>query len=289
MHKLLEFLRTNVHWLIFILLQTAALLMLFNSSIYHRSLKLMATNYVVGNISSSLTEVYSYMNLREQNEALLHENARLERDYLSLVRKVEDAEADTVRPIVHVKDSLSDTLPEYSYTTARIISIKNHNSNVYYIINKGSKDHLHADMPVMSSHGVVGTITEASANYAIVIPLLNPKMKLSCSIKGKGYYGSMLWDKPGGEYATLGDLPLHAEIAPGDTVVTSGFSYIFPQNLMVGVVAQDPKRKPKEGKSFSNYSVKLATDFNKLSYVYVINNIESTEVKKLEGDIKDVQ
>lgn len=283
-HKLLEFIRTHKHWLLFILLEVIALFMLFNNRMYHRSLGLLTGNYIVGHMSESMTEWKSYLNLRKENDELLEENARLERQYLVLKRYMDDKQSDSIVPNVYISDSL-EMLAPYEFLTARIVSINNRmHANVHYIINKGKADGIKADMPVMSKKGVVGIVTNVSEHYSVVIPIINPGLKLSCNILGQEISGTLTRVTRSSNMLALTELPLHARIKNGDTIVTSGYSFIFPQNLMVGVVQTDSlPNHDSQRQTFSSYPVKTATDFNRLTYVYVILNEGQEEAKELKN------
>lgn len=84
-------------------------------------------------------------------------------------------------------------------------------------------------MAVTSRDGVVGIIQNISNTYAVVLPLINTNLKISAKIKKNGYYGSLQWDGNDYRYSYLNDIPFHVDVAQGDTIVTSGFSSIFPR------------------------------------------------------------
>ncbi len=77
----------------------------------------------------------------------------------------------------------------------------------------------------------------------------------------------------------LREIPTHVTVMPGDTVVTSGYSAIFPPNLMIGVVNSV---KPGEG-NFYDIIVSLSTNFRNIYHVNVISNFQRQERKELEN------
>ena len=84
--------------------------------------------------------------------------------------------------------------------------------------------------------------------------------------------------------AVLSDIPYHVDIAAGDSVVTSGYSSIFPEGILVGTISG---YSMEEG-SFYIIKVKLSVDFRKLTYVTVIENMLLDEQRELENlDIND--
>lgn len=282
MHKLLDFIISNKHWFLLLLLEVIALLMFMSDGLYRQGLRLYAHSYITGHVNEVMTEGYSYMDLRTKNERLLQEKARLEHELIALRRAVNDAQAEGRLPYFSM-DSVA--LPG-SYVTARIINVSAQVGDAYYMLNKGARDGIRPDMAVMSLAGVVGTVTDVSPSYAIVIPITNSKLKLSCSVLGKGYQGQ-LSSQGRGKPSILGGLPLHATILEGDTIVTSGYSYVFPEGIMVGTIEQSDKQGVQGADAaFGTYRIKLATDFDRLQYVYVWLSPAVTEAQALQESIE---
>ena len=134
-------------------------------------------------------------------------------------------------------------------------------------------------MAVISSDGVVGIIRNISNHYAVVLPLINVNLRVSAKVKKNGYYGSLQWDGNDYRYSYLNDIPFHVDVQRGDTIVTSGFSSIFPEGELVGFV----ESVDKETANFLSIKVKLATDFKKISDIYVIENRKKEEKRELEA------
>jgi rod shape-determining protein MreC len=64
-------------------------------------------------------------------------------------------------------------------------------------------------------------------------------------------------------------------IFPGDTIVTSGFSSVFPAGIPLGIIDDVSK---EGGSSFYTISVRLFLDFNAISWVEVIENNKKQEL-----------
>ena len=138
------------------------------------------------------------------------------------------------------------------------------------------------EMGVVDGNGIVGIVYETSPSYSVVISVLNSKSNISCKIIGSDYFGYLKWEHGDSRYAYLKDLPRHAEFNLGDTVVTSGFSTVFPEGIMVGTV--DDMSDSNDGLSYL-LKIKLATDFGKLSDVRVVARTGQEEQKKLENKV----
>ena len=136
-------------------------------------------------------------------------------------------------------------------------------------------------MGVISSQGIVGVIRGASEQFSTVISLLNSELRVSAKLQGSGYYGPLNWNGGDYRYATLRDIPLHASVNQGDTVVTSGYSAIFPEGILIGFV----DGYQEKGGRFYEVEVNLSTDFKKLNHVYIVKNLLKQEQDQLENQI----
>ena len=286
MDKLLEFLQKYRHWFVFLILETIALVTYLSGSLYSRSLGWYATSAVFGRVNELMTEGWSYVGLRPRNEELLRENARLRTAYTLLARQMQDAEAHGVLPRLHATDSLP--IDPSAVIIARVVNRVTHTNEVYYTINKGRRDGIETDMGVMSASGVVGAVMAVSDHYALVIPVLNPKIRLACTLLGQEVSGTLTASSsPNANEAILSNVPPHAHPQIGDTITTSGYSYLFPEGMMVGTIADSvPARLKGSAGTFANYPVHLSTDFQGLRYVYVIREKPTHEVRALEDSIR---
>ena len=168
---------------------------------------------------------------------------------------------------------------DYLLYKANVVNNSLNNMDNYITIDKGSSAGIKPDMGVIDRNGVVGIVYKTSPSYSLVISILNSKSNLSCKILGNDYFGSLRWEGEDSRFAYLHDLPRHAEFQLGDQVVTSGYSTVFPEGIVVGTV--DDIFDSSDGLSY-NLKIKLATDFGKLYNVRIIARENQQEQKDLE-------
>ena len=272
MRKLLEFLIGKRHWFLFILLEAVSLMLVYRNNAYQRNIIFSSANVVTGYIASISGSVTSYLNLRDINKELLERNGQLELQMLDLQDQLDALIADTVSFKGFAPDS-TEQFP-YSFVVADVVNNSVTHLSNYITVDKGKLDGIMPDMGVVSERGVVGIVSTVSDHFSVIIPLLNPKFRLSCKVLGSSYFGSLSWNGRNTLYANLDELPRHVEFQKGDTIVTSGYSAVFPSGIIVGTVADFEKQHDD---NFYSLQVELATDFQALNNVRIIKNFRQTE------------
>ena len=278
MRNLFNFIIRNSHWLVAILLVAFSFYLLFAHNSYQRSVYLTSANRVSGWLYAASGNVSSFFLLKKNNRELMERNALLEEE---LQRWRENADTftgnDSLSANAFVVDS-SHTLPQFTFIPAEVVNLSFSGVNNYITINKGSKQGIKPDMGVISHRGVVGVVSNVSANFAVVIPVINPKFRLSARLKHSENNGSLYWSGRNIREAEVQELPRHENYSMGDTVITS-YSRIFPKNLIIGTVSDLGKSADD---NFITVNLELATDFYTLQDVLVIDDRYYEEQKVLE-------
>ncbi|HOV84379.1 MAG TPA: rod shape-determining protein MreC [Paludibacteraceae bacterium] len=275
MKNLINFLIHHSGLLLFIILEIISFIMMINSQEYQKSIFLSSSNAVVATLYNWTNSVGEFFKLRNANNQLSSENTDLKNQIIDLQNKL-----NAFKP--SLTDSLNFELSpenEYRFISAKVINNSTDKFQNYLTLNKGSKDGIKPDMGVVSSEGVVGIIKSVSPHFSVVIPILNPKIQISCKFKRTDYTGSLVWNGEDYRYANLVDIARHVDIRLGDTIVTSGFTRTFPEGIPVGIVED---YNIKESDAYYNIKVKLAVNFRTLTYVNVINYLNYQEQKQLE-------
>lgn len=263
MNNLLNFFIKHSAWFIFAIYVILSLVLLFKDNPYQQSVYLTSANRVSAAVYKAFNGVTSYFHLRDINESLQERNAALEMELIELRNQMADMALAS-------PDSLHQpALKQYSFVMAQVISNSIANPNNYITINRGYLDGVNPEMGVIDQNGVVGIVNVAGPHAARVISLLNPHMRLSCKLRDSGFYGSLGWDGKSPQFAVLEELPKHITYHKGDTIVTSGYSAVFPEGIIVGTVDGLARGMTD---SFVSLRIRLTTNFSQLSSVRVITN-----------------
>ena len=266
MRNLLDFLRKYHHWFIFILLEVASGVLLFQYNSYQGSVWLSSANAMVGKIYQWESEVTSFFSMSKANKELALRNIYLERQVDQLRRLYTDLTKDTT---VMERDELQ-FLSQYKLIPAKVVDNSLNREENLMTIDKGRADGVEVDMGVACGNGVVGVVYLVSEHYSVVIPVLNASSsRISCSIRNRGYFGYLRWYGGDPSVAYVEDVPRHAKFSLGEWVVTNGFSSIFPSGVLVGKIEQ--VYNSHDGLSYK-LKVRLSTDFGCVRDVCVISD-----------------
>ncbi len=256
-------------FIVFLLLQGISLYLLINNNSYQREAVVSTSNEVVGRIYVAYSEVSDYLKLGMTNRLLAEENARLRA-----------GDSSSFYRMSILKTAVNDTVykQQYEYITARVINNSVSKVNNYLTLDAGSLKGIKPDMPVISSNGVVGVVKDVSPHFSTVMSVLNSNTRISAKFTKNNYFGSAMWLGGSPQIGVLNDIPSHAPVSKGDTVVTTSYSK-YPAGIMVGQVYEVGQK----GVSFKDLKIKFSTDFQNLSYVYVIRDLMKAERDTLEA------
>lgn len=274
MRNLIDFIIRNSSWFVFLFYFILSSILLFNNNPYQQSIYFTSANSVVSSVYSVINNITSYFYLRDINDDLQQKNAALEMEVLTLRAQVNEY-------LLQNSDTVGNTLTskQYDYILSRVISNSISLQQNYITINKGEKYGISSEMGVVDQNGVVGIVNIVGDNSARIISLLNPNLRLSCKVKGSDYFGSLVWDGKSPYYAILEEMPRHVKFEEGDTIVTSGYSAVFPEGIIVGFVDEQLN---SGADNFFSLKIKLSTDFTQLSNVRVLKNNMKEELDMLK-------
>lgn len=281
MKNLLEFLQRHYHWAIFVVLEVVSFVLLFQYNHYQNSVWFSSANAVAGSVYRWSSAVESFIALRTVNAELTQRNIQLEQEVAQLRRWQEEKDT-TLTP---AERQALDSLSQYRLIAAKVIANELDRTNNLITIDKGEADGVKVGMGVVCGMGIVGVTFLTSAHYTVVIPVLNSNSsRISCAIRGRGYFGVLRWYGHDARHAYVEDIPRHARFRRGDWVETNGFSSIFPAGVRVGRI--ETVYNSRDGLSY-RLKVRLSTNFGTLRDVAVISDHSFTERMRIMQAARD--
>ncbi len=280
MQNLWQFFIRHFHWFLFLLLEVASGVMLFQYNNYQSSVWVSSANMVAGKVYELQANIEQFFSLTRNNEELSLRNFYLERQLDQLRRLYAEETGDTTA----AERAELQALSQYKLIPAKVISSSLDRLDNMITIDKGRVDGVNPDMGVACGGGVVGVVYQVSDHYAVVIPVLNNSSRISCAIRGRGYFGYLTWKGGDPSIAYVEDIPRHAKFRRGEWIETSGYSSIFPHGISVGKILQ--VYNSRDGLSY-RLKVHLSTDFGCLRDVCVISDSEIGERLRLQNIARD--
>lgn len=170
----------------------------------------------------------------------------------------------------------------YESVAATIISKDPDNWFRTIIINRGVKDGIKVNMPVIAFSGeekaVVGKVIEVRQSVSRVLPIISTDLRVGVMFQESRFPGLLTGFSSNSSLAMVDYISKSASIKFGDVIVTSGQGGVFPQGLLVGKVM-----KPLITKSgaYQKAAVRPFIDYNQVEEVYVIKKVPENDLLDL--------
>lgn len=276
MQRIFWFFFTFRAFILFVLLEIFCVWLIAENNAYQGAFFFNSSTRYTAEVLRRTKSVDDYFGLKQVNGELARENARLHQLYQqALLSKSAPQSQNGYRPD-------SAFARRFQFVTAKVIKNSTVLPRNYITLDKGTRDGIRPGMGVISPQGVVGKVTGCSEFFSVVTSVLHLDTKVSSQIKKNNSVGMVEWNGKNSAVAQMKFVPRYVEVKAGDSVVTSNYNSVFPQGIPVGRVKQ-VKLSPAE--TAYDLEVQLATDFNRLAYVYVVNNVFKAEQDSLETKV----
>lgn len=270
MRQINYFIKKSRYFLLFIVLEILALIVIIQNHAYHQSVYVNSANSITGSVYKKVNSINEFFHLKIDNQLLNEENARLK----NLLEARENG---------YVLDSFTaiDTthyFQKYEYSVAKIINNNYTKRSNFLTLNKGAKNGLTPDLGVINSKGIIGVIKNVSSNFATVLSILNRESRINVRLKNSNYFGTLVWDGNDYNITQVIDIPRQAVVKEGDTIVSGGKSAIFPEGIAIGVV----KDFKYEQNKYQVINILLFNDMSAIGEVQIVKNLYKNEQFTLE-------
>jgi rod shape-determining protein MreC len=277
------FIRRYFNFLVFIILQIFCISLIVQYSKYHHAMFGDTANKLTGKVNTQYDKVEYYFRLKKTNDSLVKANERL---YNMLAQNYDIPDSIATKQVV---DSIRiDSIlqfKKYTYINSKVVANSVTSQNNYVVLHGANVSKMRPNMGVVDpSNGVIGVITEVSGNYAVVMSLLHKDSKLSGKLFKTGETGTVTWDGKDPNLITLSGISKGVKVAKGDSVITSGFSAIYPRGLLLGRINEI---YPEGGTSNYRIVLRTAANFHTIEYAYAIDNNQQQEIDRLLENTKN--
>jgi rod shape-determining protein MreC len=232
-------------------------LMNFNDSITLRGLRILLLNFV-GWVNSAENKLVYLENLDKENISLKRQNLHLSVANQQLQEII--LENIRLRRLLEIKKNSL-----FEYQAANVIGRGQEETVGSIILDVGKKLGVEKNMPLITDLGLVGKILRVEENYAVAQILFDRNALVSARLQNSREIGTISWG--GNVWLDLLYISKDVEVTPGETVITSGLSQIYPAGLKIGIVGEVEQI---EYSLFKRIKVRPSVNFNSLEEVFVI-------------------
>ncbi len=198
--------------------------------------------------------------LRDENEWLRQKNT----DLMLINSRLKEALGENIRlrELLDFKESSQlDLIP------AKVVGKADNGFIHSIILASGSADSIQKNMAVVTAQGLVGKIFNVSEQHSTTQILLDRNFRVSARVQRSRVNGIIKWHE--GNLVEFAEVPKRSDVVAGDTLTTSGFSFIFPGGLPIGKIIEC---RENEQSMFMDIIVEPAVDFTRLEEVFVIRS-----------------
>ncbi len=209
-------------------------------------------------------------------DELVEENNRLREKVAELEEQIYDAaELEEMYKWLGGYLDLKMRRTDFQFLAASVTGRESGNYSRVLTLDVGSAAGVEVNMPVITSEGIVGQVTEVGYNWSKVTTVVEANSAIGAFVertKDSGVLeGDFALSAEGRCY--LNYLPADSSVKVGDRIVSTGYGSVYPRGLTVGYV---------ESVELSEYSrtllvtVKCQVDFSELTHVMIITEFEET-------------
>ncbi len=272
--RLFEFIQVfREYFLLALFLAASVALLAFNENQQIRAIRSVVVASV-GTLQDALSFIPNYFDLRRENRVLRELNLTLA-DEVSRLREGR-LENIRLRQLLALKERGS-----YTYVSANVVGKNLQLLRNTITLDVGERDSVRVNMPIVSESGLVGKIIATSSAYSIGQILLNRELRVSAKVQRSRVDGIVRWD--GGPTLSLQDVVKTMDVKPGDQVITSEYSSVFPPGLVIGIVSNTHENP---GTLFQSVELTPSVDFTRLEEVFVIAHIADSSRVALEQHLR---
>lgn len=223
--------------------------------------------------------VGGYFRALNENEILRQENIVLS----SRVARSREAiiENERLRRLIGFRDTTS-----YALRAVRIIDKDITGQQNYLTIDAGKGDSIRTDMALIDERGILGKVVLVSENYAKVMPYLNTHFRIPSKVQPLQAFGVVRWEGGRTDRLRLDHVVKTEPVEPGQLVVTSGYSGVFPSGFPIGTVDSVLART---GRNELTVFVEPSASIANAEYAFVVMQTPEPERLEVENTLAENQ
>jgi len=209
-----------------------------------------------------------YVDLR----AVREENRRLQFEATTMKRRLEQLQNQAMETQRLERLLAMRQASQAEFLTARVVGKDATNWFKTVLLDRGSLEGIRRNQPALAPDGLVGRVVEVTLTSAKVQLLTDPVSAVGGLIQRTRVTGIVSGNLGAG--ARVSYLPLMADVAVGDEVVTSGMGGVFPKGILIGRITSVERNS---GALFQEATLQPAVDLSRLEEIFILTNLDIRE------------
>jgi rod shape-determining protein MreC len=278
MERLFLFIYQYRAFFTFVVLELFCFWLVVENNQYQGAKFFNSSNSVVASLNNFSQSIRNYFLLSDENLKLATENSQLREQVEQQKQLLQN---------LHTVEIVDTTLTKrFEFISAKVVNNQVDRFKNFITLSKGKDYGIEPGMAVISPLGAVGKVKIVSDHYSVVTSILHIDYMVSAVLKRTGHFGTVQWEGRDPDFIKFKYIPRHVKPVEGDTVVTSGYNAIFPDQVMIGTISK-VVLSPED--LTYDLTVSLSQDFRKLAYVSVVKSKLKPEQDKLEKTVEELE
>ncbi|MBQ4353970.1 MAG: rod shape-determining protein MreC [Clostridia bacterium] len=166
---------------------------------------------------------------------------------------------------------------DYKFLSASVTGRESGNYSRILTLDVGSGAGVELHMPVITSEGIVGQITEVGYNWSKVTTIVEPNSSVGAYVERNNDAGIArgVFELSADGLCLLSYLPADSTVREGDRILSTGYGSVYPRDLVVGYV--DSVETNPYTRSL-DVRVRCAVDFSSLAQVMIITDFDAVAI-----------
>ena len=211
-------------------------------------------------ISSPTMWIKTVIQLEDETQLLREKNLQLSLQSDEMIRSYEE-NINLKKLLEYKRDSNFDLI------ASKILNMGSSSNLSSITINVGSEDGISENLPVITPDGLIGKTVLMGKKTTLVQLISDVNYRVSVRIFPSGSVGILRFLKD--DICEIREVQKNANIKLDDTVLTSGFSNIYPPNIKIGKVIEI---QDEIGSFQKIVKVRISSNIGSLLNVFVIRD-----------------
>lgn len=222
-----------------------------------------ASSWATNQMEGAIDSVKNIVTVYDQNKILKKQVEELRSQ--SILANEIASENLRLRELLNYKNNS----PQFNLVVARVIGRESATWTRIITIDKGSQDGIQKNMPVVTSRGLVGVVSEVGTVSSQVSLILDVRTSVGALVQRSRVAGIVEGNLSNPMQPNLTNIPHNEDVHEGDLIITSGLGGVYPKGILIGTIKET---KLDRSGLLQVATIEPAVDFQRLEDVIIVSS-----------------